>query len=346
MGNGLPPKIIAIGVVLAICYAAAPVIAVLLISILLAILLDPGVKALQRIRAPRAVGAALMVLALISGLYLSIVFLYGRAQSFAGELPTYSEGIREQVLRIRQGAEEFEQQVERIVSPQQKQKEEQTVTIVDRSFLSRYLFPGFETAYNFLIFLGLVPFLLFFMLTWQGHFYQSFIDLFEESARADAAKSITDIAAVFRGFLYGNILLGLILSGLSLILFLAVGLPYPYILALLSGFITLIPYLGTVAAIAIPLMFSIGQLRTTGEYMVLLGGMLIIHLVGLNVLLPKLVGSLVEVNPLAATAAILIWGWMWGAMGLILAIPIVAGAKAICDNVAHLKAFGKILGTS
>ena len=49
-------------------------------------------------------------------------------------------------------------------------------------------------------------------------------------------------------------------------------------------------------------------------------------------------------NPVAVTLAILVWGWMWGAMGLILAIPITAGAKAVCDNVQGLKKFGKLLG--
>jgi hypothetical protein len=54
-----------------------------------------------------------------------------------------------------------------------------------------------------------------------------------------------------------------------------------------------------------------------------------------------MVGGLVAVNPLAATVALLIWGWMW-----VLAIPIVAGAKAVCDNVPPWKPYGKLLGTS
>jgi predicted PurR-regulated permease PerM len=55
---------------------------------------------------------------------------------------------------------------------------------------------------------------------------------------------------------------------------------------------------------------------------------------------------MMALNPLVATAALLVWSWMWGAMGLILAIPIIGAAKAICDNVPRLHPYGRFLGTS
>lgn len=64
----------------------------------------------------------------------------------------------------------------------------------------------------------------------------------------------------------------------------------------------------------------------------------------MNVLYPKLIGSMAQLNPLVVVIALLVWGWMWGAMGLILAIPIAATIKIICDNVERLHSVGEWMG--
>jgi predicted PurR-regulated permease PerM len=69
-----------------------------------------------------------------------------------------------------------------------------------------------------------------------------------------------------------------------------------------------------------------------------------IHLVAMNVFYPTLVGARVHLNPLAVTFSFMFWGFIWNAAGLLLAIPIMAGLKAVCDNVEGLKAYGRFLG--
>ena len=76
----------------------------------------------------------------------------------------------------------------------------------------------------------------------------------------------------------------------------------------------------------------------------LLASVGLLHLFALNLLYPKFVGSRVHLNPLAVTIALMLWGILWGGIGLILAIPITAGIKAICDNVSSLKPYGRLLG--
>ncbi len=70
----------------------------------------------------------------------------------------------------------------------------------------------------------------------------------------------------------------------------------------------------------------------------------VLHLVSLNLLYPKVVGSRVHLNPLVVTVALMFWGTLWGGIGLLLAIPITAGIKAVCDNVTSLYGYGKLLG--
>ena len=69
-----------------------------------------------------------------------------------------------------------------------------------------------------------------------------------------------------------------------------------------------------------------------------------LHVFALNVLYPKLIGKRLQLNPLAVTISLLFWGWLWGAMGLILAVPITAAMKIIFDNVDVMRPYGAWLG--
>src|SRR6476646_1839750 len=86
--------ILAVAVVLAVCYVAKLILVTLLVSVLLAFMLEPIVSLLERVRIPRAAGAFLAVLLMLAAIYAGSYFLYNRAVSFAHELPKYSEKVR------------------------------------------------------------------------------------------------------------------------------------------------------------------------------------------------------------------------------------------------------------
>ena len=68
------------------------------------------------------------------------------------------------------------------------------------------------------------------------------------------------------------------------------------------------------------------------------------HLLAMNVLYPKLLGSRLRLNPLAVTITLLFWGWIWGAIGLVLAIPITGAIKIVFDHVESMKPYADWLG--
>ena len=90
-------------------------------------------------------------------------------------------------------------------------------------------------------------------------------------------------------------------------------------------------------------MAGFGQLNGTG-FLVIILFVLALHLFAINVLYPKLIGRRLQLNPLAVTIALLFWGWLWGAMGLILAVPITAALKIIFDHIEKLRPYGAWLG--
>jgi predicted PurR-regulated permease PerM len=70
------------------------------------------------------------------------------------------------------------------------------------------------------------------------------------------------------------------------------------------------------------------------------------HILTMNVLYPLIIGKRLRLNPLALSLSLLFWAWVWGAMGLILAVPIVGATKIICDYVDSLRGLGAWLGDS
>ena len=194
-----------------------------------------------------------------------------------------------------------------------------------------------------LLAVSFVPFLVYFMLTWKDHVHSNTVRLFPKEHRLVAHRTVARISDMIRRFIAGSLALGLANAVISGVIFWRLGIPYFYFLGAISGFVSLIPYLGVFLALLPPLAAGIGILDKTGILTVLFTvvGM---HIVATNVLFPKIVGKRLQLNPLAVTLALLFWAWIWGAMGLILAVPLVAMTKIICDYIDSLHAFGAWLG--
>jgi predicted PurR-regulated permease PerM len=136
----------------------------------------------------------------------------------------------------------------------------------------------------------------------------------------------------------------LLLAFLSSVMFWLMRLPFPLLVGPLSGFLSLVPYVGLPLAIIPPLLAGLAAYTQPAIYIMIAVVVAVLHLVAMNLLYPKMVGARVHLNPLVVTIALMFWGTLWGATGLLLAIPITAGVKAVCDNVSSLQAYGKLLG--
>jgi predicted PurR-regulated permease PerM len=83
--------------------------------------------------------------------------------------------------------------------------------------------------------------------------------------------------------------------------------------------------------------------KTIGSFVLIAGALTSIHVLALNFVAPQLVGRRVQLNAVAITIALLFWGWVWGGMGLLLAIPITASLRVICDHTDRLRPIGRWL---
>ncbi len=335
--------VLTIVAVLAACYFAKLVIVVLLVAVLLAFILAPIADFLERRRIPRSVSAAIAVLLLMAGLFGASYYSYSKAQDLAHELPKYSGRIRASLEKYVRKAEDLRKSTANVLPNTPTDSNAQKVVVEQQTNWSDYLTRSFGGLTDFLFAMAFIPFLIYFMLSWQEHVRAATVMLFRLENRNTAYVTLGAISKMIRSFIVGNVVVGLFMSGALVIVFGVVHVPYFYFVGFLSGFLSLIPYLGVVIAMAPPLVLGLGRIHGA-DAIIIVVAVAVVHLVALNVLYPKMIGSRVRLNPLAVTVALLLWGWLWGAMGLILAVPITAAMKIIFDHVDSLRGYGAWLG--
>ena len=333
--------VISVGGILTLMYVAKAVLVLVLTSVLLAFMLEPIVELCQKIRLPRSVGSMVAVLLMCSALYGVFYVSYNQASEFVNELPKYTVRMRSVVNRVRLSAERVRQTTRNVI-PEDK-ADKNTVTVRQTTSWTEQITNGAVGATEALMMAAFVPFLIFFMLSWKDHVRASTVMLFDMENRQTAYVTLGLIAQMLRGFIVGNVIIGIILGVTSTIAFWILGVPYFYVIGMISGVVSLLPYLGIVLAILPPVVVSMSTL-TLGSFTAIVMVVGVSHLIALNLLYPKIIGSRLQLNPLAVTLSLLFWGWLWGAMGLILAVPLTAALKIIFDHVEGLKPFGNWLG--
>jgi predicted PurR-regulated permease PerM len=328
-------SVLGIGAILGLCYWAEMVLAVMMASVLIAFILAPVVDLLMQLRLPRGVAAAVAVVLLLALIVAVSYYSYNQGASFIEDLPKYTAQIRDQVAKFLKKAENFD-----VLGGT---PEKGTLNVHPTATLTEILTRGFGSLSAILLASSFVPFLVYFMLTWQQHVRSATVMLFPLESRHTAYVTLGLISQMIRSFMVGNLLIGLFMGVAGTIVFGILGIPFFYFVGFISGFLSLIPYMGVLLAMLPPLFVGIGRIESE-EALYIMVTVVGLHLISLNVLYPKFLGNRLQLNPLAVTLGLLFWGWLWGGIGLVLAIPITAAMKIVFDHVESLKPYGAWLG--
>jgi predicted PurR-regulated permease PerM len=340
--SSVSARIIAAGIVIAFCYWASTILMTLLVSVLLAYFLDPVVTWLERIHIPRALGSLIIVLVTVAMLAVMGYSLMDRADQFSADWPKYRAPLQKAAAEVESKMESVEKNVSEI--EQGEKASGQAVTTREESHTVRDLLVGrLSSLYEFVLAATFVPFLLFFMLAAKRQVWHATMQLFAPGERTAVRDALSEVTQVLRSYLMGTALVGLVLVIASSLFFWMMGLDFPFLTGLVSGICNLVPYLGVIMSWVPPLLVGLKKYSTVTPFLGIFAFLTVMHIVTANLLIPALVGWRVRLNALALTIALLFWGWLWGAMGLILAIPITAVLKVVCDHVESLQPVGRWL---
>lgn len=366
--------ILALGAAITLLYYGRVFFITVIIASMIAFLLDPLVMVFMRLRLPRGLASFVVCSIGLLFLYLAGLGLYTESLSIVDDLPAYGLRINQLVDSGAARMERFENGIYQAVMPKRLQQPAPTpqsesqdaagkgkrkkaepppppsAPAVQEVHIQAEPTPIFSYVYDYLreyyaalLMASFVPFLVYFLLSWRDHLRSRYLFLFEDESRRAASEAWSGVGDMVRAYVIGNFLLGILLSVASALLFVSVRLPYWPLVAPLSGFLSLVPYMGLPLAMIPPLVAALPAGSPT-LFLFLTVSVAMLHLLALNLMYPKFVGARVHLNPLAVTVALMFWGMLWGAIGLVLAIPITAGFKAVCDNVASLKPYGRLLG--
>ncbi len=188
-----------------------------------------------------------------------------------------------------------------------------------------------------------IPIFVFLLLLLRDRF-RTFLHLLGQGRDTAPLSVMVNISKLSRRYVRGMLTVMVIFGVLASTGFLLLGLKYAILLGFILAFLNLIPYIGALVGALLPMFVA---LVTKDSMLYALGALavcLVVQFLDNNFITPKVVGSSVSINPLVSLVALLGFGSLWGVAGMLLAIPVTGMLKVICDSIPALNAWGYLLG--
>ncbi len=320
------------------------------VALLLSALFRPVVRWLEQHRIPTTVGATVVVLLFLVGVAAAGFGLSVPLQSWASKVPasikaaqSKLEGLRKPVQQLTRTAEQIQNagQEPREKGPQKQSQQPPANAPQAPTLIARAL----GTTTSILATVVTVVILMWLLLASGDLFYEKLRKLLPAaSEKRTAAKVVTDTETVISGYLVATALINLgqaAAVGLALWL---LGMPDPFLWAILTFGFEFIPYLGGAVMVGLLTLVAFTTFEGLGHTLAVPGAYLGITTLQNNVVSPVVYGNRLKLNPVAVFVGVLFWWTLWGVPGAFIAVPIIAAAKILGDHVERLRAVGEFLG--
>ena len=340
--------------------AASHFVIPLVVGILLAYALDPFVSFFERHRLPRWIGALLVLVALLSAVVSSGYMLRFQAQAIVDQVPSVARKVSRAINVFNASPGMGFDNIRRAVGALQKATEEatgggaagpaapnNTVVVVQQAPQVKDLFVS--GGINVLAVVGqavMVIFLVYFILIAGDTFKRKFVKV---AGRSLSEKKITvhmfeRINLSIQRYLAMLLVTNVVLAILSWGAYRVVGLENAGTWGIVAGVLHLVPYFGPVLVTILTGVAALVQFGSFGMALLVAGiSLTIATLVGV-VLTTWMTGRIARMNTVAVFIGLLLFGWLWGVWGVLLAVPLVVIIKVVSDHVEGLKAFAEFLG--
>ncbi len=329
--------------VLATCYLARDILLPIVLAFVLKLLLQPAMRLLEAVRIPRVIAALVAIGALFSLLAGLGTALSGPAADWAGKLPHSVSRIEERLRLVKRPMDILLVLTKQADSLMGAPKIAGAASIeVKGPGLADTLFAGTRTLATGVFTTSL---LLFFLLISGDTFLRRIVEILPRFRDKRQAVEISqhverDISAYLITISAMNAAVGIATAAAMSLC----GLGDPILWGASAFLLNFVPILGPFVGVGIFLLAGLSSFDASWQILMPAGLYLLIHLVEGAVVTPMLVARRFTLNPVLIVLALLFWHWMWGVPGAILAVPMLAIAKIICDRIRPLMALGHFLG--
>ena len=330
----------------------------LMLSLLLTYALSPLVDRLHRLRLPRWIGAALILVGLFGGVGWTGYSLSGSATQLVDSLPVAAQKLGQAMRRNKSASATPLESVQQAAAQLEKAAEENSARVAARKGVARvvierpsfnvrdYLLSGTVGLLAAIGQLTLVAFLTYFALCSGDTFRRKLIKITGSSLQKKkvTVHVLDDITRNIERYLLVQILISALVGVATGLAFWAIGVENAAVWGIIAGVTNLIPYVGSVIVLVAAGLVAFLQFNSLEMGILVAGVSLAIHTLVGNLLMPWLTSRTSRMNPVAVFVGVIFWGWLWGVWGLLLGIPITMVIKSICDRVEDLQPIGELLG--
>ncbi len=323
-------------------YFASEIILPIAFAFVLNLLLQPSMRIFARLQVPKTIAALLIIVVFFGGIVTLGFTLSGPAAEWVAKAPDSLPRLQRRLSMLKKPIEEVQKasgEVEKIAAGNETDVQSVTVTAPG---LSGLLFTGTRA-------LGVgglaTVVLLFFLLRSGDLFLRRLIEILPTLANKKQAVDIShEIESNISRYLVTISLMNAAVGLATGIAAYLCGLSDPVLWGAVAFFLNYVPILGPLCGVAILFLAGLLTFDTIWQAILPAGIYLGIHFVEGEAVTPILLARHFTLNPVLVIIALLFWYWMWGVAGALLAVPMLATFKIICDRIRPLMALGHFLG--
>lgn len=316
-----------------------PIIMPLVVAAFFAILLVPAVHRLEQWKFPRAAAISVLMIILI-GIITSIIYIVlNQAVAIAEDMPEISGKLELWYLGIAT-------YLEADLGISAAKQTEYLYSGIDKLLGSSgsFIQSTINTTANLFTYLALIPVYVFLMLYYRERFKDFFVAINHPDSRDKVEDTLDHSKGVILNYVSGLSLVVLIMAILNVGGLLIIGIPYAVFFGIVAALLTIIPYVGIIIGSIPPIVIALIMTDSLFYPVAVIILFVIVQTLEGNFITPKIVGSKVSVNALAAMVALVIGGFVWGAIGMILSIPIMGILKVILHQSPKTRPWTLLLG--
>jgi predicted PurR-regulated permease PerM len=329
--------LILLGIILLVyvLFTLADIVVPIAFSLLLAILLNPLNNRLMKLRVPKVLAILLTLLFALLVIGTILYLLSTQILQFGEMLPTLK-------LKFTQILTDLQHYMETTfgVSIQKQTQFLKDTASGGKALVGRTV----SSVLGIFSLLFLIPVYIFLFLLYKPLILNFLFEVFSSKNTRYVADILHETKTAIQSYIVGILIEASIVAVMNSVALMLLGVPYAILLGVIGAILNMIPYIGGVIAIALPVLMATVTKDGYSTQLGILGAYALIQFIDNNILVPRIVSSKVQINALISILAVLLGGALWGVSGMFLSIPFVAVLKIIFDRIDYLQPWGKLLG--
>lgn len=304
-------------------------------AVFLSILLNPLCNKLQQLKVPKVLSIVIAMLIMILSVLLVFYFLSTQIVQFGDSLPM----LQKKFESITADLKNWIQSSFGVTLAKQEQMIKDALNS-SQAMVGKTL----NSVLGILSVVFLLPVYIFLMLFYKTLILNFLYEVFAEENSKKVSEVLTETKTAIQSYIVGLLIEMIIVAAMNSAALMLLGVKYGILIGCIGAILNLIPYLGGIIAIALPVLMAT---VTKDGYSTQLGvviAYIVIQFIDNNILVPRIVSSKVQINALMSIVVVLLGNQLWGISGMFLSIPFVAVLKIVFDRIEPLKPWGKLLG--